>query len=129
MNSAEYQEVLETNLVPFLRRYRRIHFTYQQDNATIHISRASLAWFADKHISLLSWPARSPDLNPIENLWGILVRQIYANNRQYGSVCELKTAIMDAWGAIDKQIIQNLVNSMHERIFQLINRNGGVISY
>jgi hypothetical protein len=42
---------------------------FQQDNASIHMSGHSLVWFAEKNIPLLDWPARSPDLNPIENLW------------------------------------------------------------
>ena len=53
-----------------------------------------MTWFQQQGINVLLWPSRSPDLNPIENVWGILVRDVYADNRQYQTVEELKTAIM-----------------------------------
>ena len=62
----------------------------------------------------------------MENLWRILVRRIYAEGKQYATVDELKTAISDDWGNIEKTVLQNLVNSMGNRIFQVINRNGKV---
>ena len=48
MNSNTYLEMLESHLIPFLRKYRRLHFKFQQDNASIHVSSASKQWFIDK---------------------------------------------------------------------------------
>uniref|UniRef100_A0A914EHI6 Transposase n=1 Tax=Acrobeloides nanus TaxID=290746 RepID=A0A914EHI6_9BILA len=129
MNSIQYQFVLRRSLLPFFRRNRRQNFIFMQDNAPIHVSRSTRAWLRRKHIPLLGWPANSPDLNPIENIWGILVRRIYAENKQYQNVKELKKAIVAAWHTIDQEIIDDLVLSMDNRIFQVINRNGGPIDY
>ncbi len=129
MNSEDYQSVLQTNLLPFLHRARRFPFTFQQDNASIHTSKSTTAWLTSKNIPLLNWPACSPDCNPIENLWGILVRRVYAHNRQFLTVCDLKAAILEAWAEISAQILDNLIQSMPNRIFQVINRNGGITSY
>lgn len=129
MNSKDYIQVLETRLLPFLRRFRRKKFTFQQDNAAIHTSKETKQWIKDHKIDLLDWPARSPDLNPVENLWGILVRRIYAEGKQYATVDELKSAILEAWGNIEKTVLENLVNSMPNRMFQVINRNGKVTDY
>lgn len=41
MASRDYQAVLSENLVPYLRRFRRINFTFQQDNAPIHVSHTA----------------------------------------------------------------------------------------
>jgi hypothetical protein len=129
MNSKDYIQVLVGSLLPFLRKYRRKKFTFQQDNAAIHTSKETKQWIKDQKLDLLDWPARSPDLNPVENIWGILVRRIYAEGKQYASVEELKAAILEAWENIEKSVLQNLVNSMPNRIFQVINRGGKVTDY
>ena len=139
MDGREYQEVLSHSLLPFLRRFHRLHLKFQQDNAGVHRSKHKrrndpgfipmMQWFADHRIELLDWPSRSPDLNPIENLWGIMVRQVYADNRQYRNVEELKRAILDAWNSISTELLKKLSNSMQNRIFQVIQRNGGVTDY
>jgi len=80
-------------------------------------------------IDVLNWPVCSPDLNPIENIWGQLVRIIYAENKQYKSVAELKQAILAAWNGLSLETFQNHINSMPNRIFQVINRNGDATDY
>uniref|UniRef100_A0A1I7XB91 DDE_3 domain-containing protein n=1 Tax=Heterorhabditis bacteriophora TaxID=37862 RepID=A0A1I7XB91_HETBA len=72
---------------------------------------------------------RSPDLNPIENLWAIVVRRIYADNHQFETAKDLYSVISKAWSEVNKSVIKNLVNSMPERIFQGINRSGSCTDY
>lgn len=129
MNSEEYQGVMEEKLLPYLHRFRRLKFTYQQDNATIHVSRSTKDWFNQHRVDLMDWPACSPDCNPMENFWGILVRKVYAENRQFESLAALKATILECWTQITIENIQSLVNSMPNRIFKLINKNGAVIDY
>lgn len=129
MNSEDYQNVLQAHLIPFVRRRSRKKFIFQQDNAAIHVSASTRAWFESKKIDLLGWPACSPDLNPMENLWAIIVRRVYAQTRQYSTVGELETAIIEAWEGISPEIIRNLVLSMKNRLFQVINRNGKLTDY
>lgn len=129
MDSAEYQALLQTTLIPFMRKNRARHLIYQQDNASIHVSTSTKAWFAAKNIPVVPWPTRSPDLNPMENLWGILVRRVYKNNKQYASVAELKAAINKEWDGIEPQVISALYGSMPNRIFDLISRKGHTINY
>lgn len=124
MNSEKYVNMLETELITFTDDHMDGDFVFQQDNASIHVSRQSRAWFEEKEIDLLDWPACSPDLNPIENLWGILARRVYANGRRYTSVNELYVAVCNAWREIPQAIVDNLVNSMQKRIFKVIKRGG-----
>ena len=98
MNSNSYLTMLEANLVPFLQKYRRLKFIFQQDNASIHVSSASKRWFTAKKIDLLDWPAKSPDLNIIENVWSLLAKDVYDNSRQFDNISQLKEAIEKAWG-------------------------------
>lgn len=129
MNSEEYQNVLNNNLLPFISRYSNISYTFQQDNASIHISRSTKTWFSENNVTVLDWPACSPDLNPMENLWSILVREVYKENKQYDSIKELRVAIQTSWSLIKSETLRNLVSSMPNRIFQCINKNGAVTNY
>uniref|UniRef100_A0A915MVI3 Tc1-like transposase DDE domain-containing protein n=1 Tax=Meloidogyne javanica TaxID=6303 RepID=A0A915MVI3_MELJA len=129
MNSEEYQEVLEACLIPFLEEHDEIPHIFQHDNASIHASASTKQWLADRDINILSWPACSPDLNVLENAWGMLARRVYANNRQFQTVAHLKMAVIEAWNELDMNYINRLVESVPDRLFQLIQRNGSSIDY
>ena len=129
MDSSEYQIILEANLLPYLRKFQRRKFIFQQDNASVHVSQSTRQWFQRRQITLLEWPACSPDCNPMENLWGALVRHVYAEKRQFETTETLREAILASWHAIDEKIIRNLVESMPNRIFELVKCQGSAIKY
>uniref|UniRef100_A0A8R1E5U9 Tc1-like transposase DDE domain-containing protein n=2 Tax=Caenorhabditis japonica TaxID=281687 RepID=A0A8R1E5U9_CAEJA len=87
------------------------------------------AILASKKIKVLDWPACSPDLNPIESVWGFLTRSVYKNGKQYNSISELKDAVKTEWSKIHPSYLENLSNSMPNRIFQVIQKNGGFTRY
>lgn len=127
MKSRNYIDMLQNDLIPFLNEMNEKSgqlSIFQQDNAPIHVSKETIQWLTTKNISLLSWPACSPDLNPIENLWGILVRRLYAHGRQFSSVDELKTTLIRIWKDLTQLELQNLIESMPNRIYELLKLNG-----
>ncbi len=129
MNSSDYTEILDTELVRMLEDCVDENAIFQQDNAPIHVSARSKDWFRDRKIELLTWPARSPDLNPIENVWGILARRIYKNGRQFETVAALKDAIREEWSSLGTEEVKKLIETMPQRIFQVIRNNGGSTKY
>ncbi|KAI4877263.1 hypothetical protein NFI96_002356 [Prochilodus magdalenae] len=76
VNAAVYQDVLEHLMLPAAELYEDADFIFQQDLAPAHRARATSTWFKDHGIPVLNWPANSLDLNPLENLWGIVKRKI-----------------------------------------------------
>lgn len=127
MKSADYIEVLEKALIPFLNGQDTEEWIFQQDNARIHVSRETKRWFTAKGVQVMEWPACSPDLNPIENLWGILSQRVYANNRQFNSILELIRAIKAEWCRIEPGIITNLIGSMIKRLNDVLLKGGDFI--
>jgi transposase len=124
-NAKKYCETLESELLPIYKP----NFVFQQDNASIHTAYHTLDWFIDNNIDVLPWPAKSPDLNPIENLWGILARRVYANGTQYNNTIELQKAIQREWENIPKFIMKNLVDSMGKRCLDVLKTNGNTTKY
>uniref|UniRef100_A0A8R1I9E6 Tc1-like transposase DDE domain-containing protein n=1 Tax=Caenorhabditis japonica TaxID=281687 RepID=A0A8R1I9E6_CAEJA len=92
-------------------------------------SNSTRAFLASKKIKVLAWPACSPDLNPIESVWGILARSVYKNGKQYNSISELKDAVKAERNKIQPSYFENLSNSMPNRIFQVIQKNCGFTKY
>lgn len=129
MDSPKYQAMLDTYLVPFGPIIGGQNWIFQQDNAPCHASKSTIEWFQGRNSRLLKWPSRSPDLDPIENLWGILVRTIYTNGRQFEDVRTLKQAILDAWEKLPLETLKKLVNSMQDRMFEVILKKGGATKY
>ena len=72
----------------------------------MHVSQVTNQFFLDMIISVVDRPACSPDLNPIENLWGILVRAGYKDFRQLDNVEDLREAIETAWNNLDKDFLK-----------------------
>jgi transposase len=128
-NSQNYIRQLELNLVPFGEEIGGEEWLFQQDNAAIHTAGIVKSWFEANHIRVIDWPAKSPDLNPIENLWGIMVRTVYRNGKQYENVSELKSAIKVCWEEIDDSVLKKLADSMTHRLIEVLKKKGGFIGY
>ena len=68
----------------------------------------------------MEWPACSPDLNPIENVWGWMVRKLYAKGKNYGSKNDLKKSIIELWGKIPGDLIERLALSMKKDVSKFV---------
>ncbi|CAJ1053035.1 unnamed protein product [Xyrichtys novacula] len=99
-------------------------WVFQQDNATVHNAHPTKNSFHENSVTLLDPPACSPDLNPIENIWGWMAREIYKNGHQFQTVDALREAIFTTWSNIPASLLETLASSMPKRIFEEINNNG-----
>lgn len=129
MNAEAYVDLLDSNLIEYAGDLYGDNWTFQQDNAPIHVARFTKDFFKSRNIPLLEWPALSPDLNPIEDLWGILSAKIFSKSKQYTTLKELKEAILVEWDKIDMSTLKNLACSMPRRLQQVLIHKGNTISY
>ncbi len=73
MNAERYIKVLEQHMLPSRRRvFQGRPCVFQQDNAKPHTAAITTAWLCSRQVQVLNWPACSPDLSPIENIWRII---------------------------------------------------------
>ena len=127
-----YITVLDGTLKDIGKTWFEGKWIFQQDGASAHRARKTMKWLHDNDIQVLDWPALSPDLNPMENIWGWVVRKLYANGKQYNNVEELWKAIQDAFYEIQaKELykVENLIDSMSNRLCDCIAAQGGMTKY
>ena len=108
----------------FMNRLDTNNAIFQQDNATIHTSKLTKDWFKTKNIQVLDWPIKSPDLNPIENLWGILSRRVYKNKHQFEDRETLKSCIKLYWNEIPSETLRTLIDSIQNKCVEVLQLKG-----
>ncbi len=128
VNAAIYQEILEHFMIPSADKlYGDADFIFQQDLAPAHTAKGTKSWFNDHGVGVLDWPANSPGLNPIENLWGIVKRKM--RNKRPKNADELKATVKETWASIPPQQCHKLITSMPRRIEAVIKAKGAPTKY
>ena len=107
-----------------------------RDGARIHTANSVKEWFQEHGIILLDWPAYSPDLNPIENLWAILKELI---NKEYptlfkegasqAAIDHFARVINEMWHEIPQEVIDSLIKSMDQRVNHVLAAKGWQTRY
>lgn len=113
--------ILRPVLLPFMSSHPGLIF--QQDNARPHTARVSTACLSA--CCTLPWPARSPDLSPIEHVWDMMGRSLHPAS----DVQDLTRQLDRIWHDIPQEDIRQLYNSMPSRISACISARGGPTRY
>lgn len=128
VNTDVYLDILEHYVLASAENlFGDEHFVLQDDNASCHRSKPIVSWLQEKQISHMKWPANSPDLNPIENLWAILKREV--KKFKPGTILDLKKCVKSCWKNICPKQCESLILSMPNRISDVIKNKGGATKY
>ena len=107
---------------------RGLPWTFMHDNASVHTARVVEEFLKAHDAEILPWPANSPDLNPIENLWAIVSQKVYKTHR-FSSKPELFAALQREWAAVDPALLQKLYDSIPNRCREVIKNRGWPTRY
>lgn len=129
LTAARYvNDILEPIVMPFAP-YIGDNFQLMQDNARPHTAAIVSEYLREVEIDVLPWPARSPDLNPIEHVWDKLGKQVKQRDPTPTNIGDLKRVLEEEWNRIPQDFIDNLIKSMPRRLQAVLTARGGNTKY
>ena len=128
VDNIEYRNIInESGMLPTLdSRYGVGNYTFMQDGAPAHRCKLTSLFLQKRCSFISSWPSNSPDLNPIEHLWGAMKRIL--KTKQISSKQQLIDTVTEIWDSFPQESIDNLVRSFKGRLHTVIQQNGESIS-
>ena len=134
VNAESYLHLLNNYFLPMLPSLPP-GTLFQQDGAPPHYSREVRALLDEKLPDLwigragsTNWPARSPDLTPLDFfLWGYVKDKVYST--RVPNVTQLKRRITSAIRSVHAEVLENVWKNLDERLNEVVRQNGGHIEH
>ena len=131
LEQKQYRDILLKHMIPSAGKLFDVangeKWIFQQDNDPKHTADLTEEWFYGFRVTVLDWPAQSPDLNPIENLWSELDRRL--KDRKTNTKEDLFRVLEEGWNNLPKEYLKKLVESMPRRIKACIKNKGFATKY
>ena len=130
MRQDQYRRVLEAKLIPQLTEwFGNGPRVFMQDGAPCHKAKSITKYLEEQRIPVLRWPGNSPDMNPIENVWECLKRELGKEN--ITTKTQLIERIIYHWHHNDKlkETAIKCVKIMPRRIEALLKAKGNLTKY
>ena len=128
MNATKYGDILSASLVPFIaERFPTTHRLYQ-DNDPKHTSRYIQRFFADNRVNWWKSPAESPDLNPIELVWGSM-KTYLRDKHKPKNLEQLKDGIRTYWRSLTPELCTKYIDHLKKVMPVVVKEEGGPSGY
>lgn len=128
MTGEMYRTILDNNLLQSVEKLKMDNeWTFQHDNDPKHRAAIVTNWLNQKGVERLEWPSFLPDLNPIEHLWDEIERRM--KKEQPKNEKELKESLTRVWKGVEKEVLKKLVDSVPNRLNEVIRMKGGPTRY
>lgn len=132
MNQYTYKYILEKNLLETIENMPvpECDVVFQHDNAPGHCAKSVKNWLQTQPFQTMEWPAQSPDINPIENVWAYLKMKL---QNKYSAppttITDLWQRVQEQWYSITPEYCENVVLSMPKRIQTITKVKGSWTKY
>lgn len=128
MTGQQFQQFLQNIVYPDLRRKFGGNFVFQQDGDGSHTAGLVVNWLDEQPEGWIrDWPARSPDLSPVENLWAILLQRL--EGKKVKTADGLWRALKTEWENLPRSVWRKLGGSWQKRMDLVVAAHGGAIKY
>ena len=128
--SCDYIDLLRKTAVPIMKLNICGKFYFQQDNAPIHTAINTKQFMKESHINVVEWPAKSPDLNIVEDIWKTISDNVY-DGYQFKNRAELLEKIQHSINDLNRNgrdLIKNLYGDIRNRLCKVLIRKGSLIN-
>jgi transposase len=96
---------------------------FMQDGVPAYKENSTIGDFQEQNITIINWPAHSPDLNPMEAVWQWMkdwIQEVYWQE-QRPTQNMLRTYAQEAWNAVTNKWLRELLASMPQRCVQMLS--------
>ena len=85
-------------------------------------------WFEEKKVHIIKWPSYSPDINPIENVWEFMKKELFKSNTTLATADQTWNKIRTIWYNQVPLMLEELYSSLPSRMQTLISIDNKRIS-
>ncbi|KAI0998699.1 hypothetical protein K3495_g9500 [Podosphaera aphanis] len=138
ISSEGYSEHIIPRMSNWIREKREEtgqDYNFMHDNASVHKGRPAREFLDANGVESMLWPADFPDLNPIKDVWSMMKYYIQERYPEFERMrqrnrAEIRPIVLEAWyHSITEEKLTLLIGSMARRCEEVLNANGGPISY